>query len=106
VGNSSLCSAPLYLQYNGHSITIVGYEKNYGSNECNLLVFDPACRGINIQKSLRNDNNLWMKEIKFPLNAFQEECYQILYIDSGLAKEMTVKERNDSKIITATQHFT
>lgn len=42
---------PLYLQWTGHSVTIVGVERKGG--ELWLLVFDPAKEGGKLQQSLR-----------------------------------------------------
>jgi Peptidase family C78 len=39
---------PLYLQWNGHSVTIIGMELH----DNHLLILDPKCNGSNIKKAL------------------------------------------------------
>lgn len=55
--SSHSCSCPrlpLYLQWEGHSVTIVGVEsKNDGGDPVNLLLMDPVKSGSRLQSSLR-----------------------------------------------------
>ncbi|KAG5999292.1 hypothetical protein E4U54_001939, partial [Claviceps lovelessii] len=54
---------PIYLQFQGHSLTVVGFEKNM-ENKYYLYVFDPSIRNPQaIKKNSRNDRseNNWAK---------------------------------------------
>jgi hypothetical protein len=56
--SSATCACPrlpLYLQWEGHSVTIVGVECNSGDDEepVNLLLMDPVKSGSRLQASLR-----------------------------------------------------
>jgi len=44
---------PLYLQWQGHSVTIVGIEKARDGNNFDLLVFDPSKCGDTLKEKLR-----------------------------------------------------
>jgi hypothetical protein len=41
-------TVPLYLQWNGHSVTIIGIELHTN----HLIILDPKCNGSNIKKAL------------------------------------------------------
>jgi len=67
---------PLYLQYTGHSITIVGVE--IGSKGTSyLLVFDPAKSGQYIKTELGQSR---FRTVRIPITRFNSSEYQIVTI--------------------------
>jgi hypothetical protein len=94
---------PLYFQHDGHSRTIVGYEKTI-QGKMNLLIFDPLTNGKNLRKSLEEyaDGNMysnaWKKQVKRGLHTLKREAYEILAIEPGI---MTAAERQNRKFLEA-----
>jgi len=75
---------PLYLQYAGHSISIIGVE--IGSRGTHILVFDPANSGQYIKKELGQSR---FRTVRFPVTRFKSTEYQIITIkDSTLLDEL------------------
>ncbi|KAG6000998.1 hypothetical protein E4U21_004791 [Claviceps maximensis] len=48
---------PIYLQYQGHSLTVVGFEKNMENKSC-LYVFDPSVRNPKATKKHNRSDRL------------------------------------------------
>ena len=67
---------PLYLQYDGHSITIIGYEIRNGN--LSLLVFDPSNESNVMQRTITNQVD-WQKYVKRGITKFSKKQYQIVY---------------------------
>ena len=86
-------AAPLYIQYNGHSRTVIGVDvTGLGSaadpspisNGVGLLIFDPGLSQWDI-KIQRNPTRAWYKEhIYRPMTTFKEDTFQILYFTGKL----------------------
>jgi hypothetical protein len=49
---------PLYLQWEGHSVTIAGIEKTALSPDVRLLVLDPMKEGAKLKKSVQQERSL------------------------------------------------
>lgn len=81
-GNATLCACPvlpLYLQWEGHSVTIVGVETE-GRGELiikNLLVFDPSASGSMLKTSLMMQN---LQPLRFPLSKLKGKDCQIVMV--------------------------
>jgi hypothetical protein len=86
---------PVYLQHQGHSRTVIGYEKNIRTNIHSLLLYDPACSGNKLKYNLIHSPSGWQRSIKRGLHTFRHGSYQILFV-SGI---MTTDERESAKII-------
>ncbi|CAF0752274.1 unnamed protein product [Adineta steineri] len=69
---------PLYLQHEGHSRTIVGYEQ-LRSGQIRLLIFDPSTPKTNIDQFRKNPNDK-IHIFRRTLQSFQKPVYQILVI--------------------------
>jgi len=74
---------PLYLQHEGHSRTIIGYEQ-FRNGNIRLLIFDPSTSKIEIEKFFNNPNDK-AHLFRRSLQSFQKSVYQILVI-RGLLK--------------------
>lgn len=88
---------PLYLQHEGHSRTIVGYEQLRNGN-IRLLIFDPSTSKTDIDNFMKNPSE---KAFIFrrSLQAFQKSVYQILVI-RGL---LNPNEREAAKQLRSTK---
>ena len=87
---------PLYLQYMGHSVTIVGIsEKGLSHEDTYIHIFDPTQTGAVLREAAvsaanRNDNNFNYAPFDLPNIAhscrsfFQYAQYQIVYIHPGI----------------------
>lgn len=95
---------PLYFQYNGHSKTIVGIQKQKGSpgmlDEYTFLMFDPTQRTAAMEKTLR-DNSGWKQVIKRGAHTLRKTQYQLCYVDLGIAKgaELEKLKKIDSILV-------
>ncbi|CAF0817583.1 unnamed protein product [Rotaria sp. Silwood1] len=88
---------PLYLQHEGHSRTIVGYEQFHNGN-IRLLIFDPSTSKFNIEKFFKNpfgEAHIFRRS----LQSFQKPVYQILVV-RGL---LTPDEREAAKRVRSTK---
>ena len=74
---NSLCIPPLYLQWHGHSVTVVGYERK--QEVVSFLVFDPAKDPTQIQSALDLKKG-WQKYLKRGIHTFKQDKYQIVCI--------------------------
>jgi hypothetical protein len=90
---------PIYFQHEGHSRTIVGYEKLF-TGKINLIIFDPLTNGKALLKTLEdyaNGNvfaNGWKRQVKRGLHTLKRGAYEMLIIKPGL---MGPSERMRSK---------
>jgi hypothetical protein len=66
---------PLYLQWDGHSVTIVGIETTPGE-EAQLLVFDPLHEGTRLRETLAREKTL--KVLRLPCKRLLEKDIQII----------------------------
>ncbi|UJR28313.1 hypothetical protein I4U23_009557 [Adineta vaga] len=81
--NKSNIIHPLYLQHEGHSRTIIGYEQ-FRAGYIRLLIFDPSTSKTDIDK-FRNNPNGKAHIFRRSLQSFQKSVYQILVVQ-GLLK--------------------
>jgi hypothetical protein len=85
---------PLYLQHDGHSRTIVGYQQE--SLKTNMLMFDPAASGSTLERTLSAQRG-WQRLVKRQLSTFnQHSAFQVVYV-SGVMSE---REQEASKTLT------
>ncbi|TVU05387.1 hypothetical protein EJB05_48547, partial [Eragrostis curvula] len=109
---------PLYFQHQGHSRTIVGIQKKKGNHgyqdQYTLLILDPGHRTVDLEISLRSKKG-WQRMVKrgvhtlkshiilytFIINLVCMSCYQLCYVDSGLAnlEEMEQLKTIDSILV-------
>lgn len=79
--------APLYLQHDGHSRTIVGIQikcQRNGSMQYTLLILDPGHTTESLAKSLKG-NSGWQKLIKRGVHTLKKPLYQLCFLDPGIA---------------------
>ncbi|CAF1112538.1 unnamed protein product [Rotaria sordida] len=88
---------PLYLQHEGHSRTIVGYEQ-FRDGNIRLLIFDPSTSKCNIEKFCKNPSRE-AYIFRRNLHSFQKPVYQILVV-RGL---LTPDEREAAKKVRSTK---
>eukprot|EP01126_Amoeba_proteus_P008776 TRINITY_DN13319_c0_g1_i2.p1 TRINITY_DN13319_c0_g1~~TRINITY_DN13319_c0_g1_i2.p1 ORF type:complete len:646 (+),score=100.89 TRINITY_DN13319_c0_g1_i2:861-2798(+) len=69
---------PLYLQYSGHSLTVVGAQRN-SSGEIHIYYLDPAREGYRLKEGIKFSD---LSCVRFPLAEFTHEHYQIGCITS------------------------
>jgi hypothetical protein len=69
---------PLYLQHEGHSRTIIGYEQFY-KGYIRLLIFDPGTSKIEIEKFFQNPESK-AHLFRRSLQSFQKPVYQVLVV--------------------------
>jgi hypothetical protein len=79
---------PLYLQWEGHSVTIVGIETTPGE-EPQLLVFDPFKEGSRLKETLAREKTL--KVLRLPCKQLLEKDIQIILLSM---RSLTTGERN------------
>ena len=70
---------PLYMQNQGHSITIVGYEI-HEDKKTTLLVFDPATTPSAMKKALEASNERSDKSFMRDIQEFKRSQYQLVYV--------------------------
>ncbi|CAF0800830.1 unnamed protein product [Adineta ricciae] len=75
-GNNAI--HPLYLQHEGHSRTIIGYEQ-FRAGYIRLLIFDPSTPKADINKFCVNPNDK-AHIFRRSLQSFQKPVYQILVV--------------------------
>lgn len=99
---SMISVAPLYLQWDGHSVTVIGVELSSSSSSSyncivqNLLIFDPCKHGNTIQKNLssytssydgkpqqqqttnNNKNNKLLDIIRLPIGRVNRKHCQLI----------------------------
>lgn len=84
------CSFPLYLQFEGHSVTVVGVE-TYGKSERvqNLLLFDPALSGSRLRSALAQND---IRPLRRPLSSLEKEDCQIILASTKSLSEMECQQ--------------
>lgn len=88
---------PIYLQHDGHSRTIVGYES--GKSE-NLLLFDPSTRKNKIEQ-FRSSQTKPMQTFRRNISVFNKyEAYQLVVIRDILK---TDEQFEDAKVLRSTR---
>eukprot|EP01038_Epipyxis_sp_PR26KG_P008653 gene8653-11696_t len=98
--NQQLSKPPLYFQHQGHSRTIIGFQKSTKKNNNidSLLLFDPSSNGDITKRSLLDGNAKWHRSIRKELHTFQKNNYQIVYISSLNIMSDTDRERSKMMI--------
>eukprot|EP00542_Grammatophora_oceanica_P013778 CAMPEP_0194026596 /NCGR_PEP_ID=MMETSP0009_2-20130614/904_1 /TAXON_ID=210454 /ORGANISM="Grammatophora oceanica, Strain CCMP 410" /LENGTH=155 /DNA_ID=CAMNT_0038665383 /DNA_START=192 /DNA_END=655 /DNA_ORIENTATION=- len=101
---------PLYLQWKGHSVTIVGIQKLAGEDEYDLILFDPARSGAMLEQSLTSslEGRIGLAKAfqhikKSSRDLLQRDCQIILSTDR---KGLTRDERDSFKrtyVVTAAE---
>jgi len=88
---------PLYLQHEGHSRTIVGYEQ-FRNGQIRLLIFDPSTSKNDIENFLKKPNDK-AHIFRRSLQSFQKPVYQILVVQGLLRPD----ERETAKRLHSTK---
>jgi len=70
--------SPMYLQYNGHSCTIVGAEQRK-NGDIFLIMFDPSKSGEHVLSNAKKGN---FTMIHFPASYFTKKEYQVVLIQN------------------------
>lgn len=91
---------PLYLQWKGHSVCVVGYEVD-GTNHNNvhLLAFDPMKSGSVLKKALQNNQ---VKPLRLDQTKLERQDCQIV-VCSSLSLPKVVRERECLQTATAAE---
>jgi len=82
---------PIFLQYNGHSLTIIGYEKV--EDRLNLLIFDPGCTPERCRNTLDKGD---LRLFRYSPRNLSKAQYQIVQVE-GVYK--TEQERDRGKLL-------
>jgi len=97
------CSFPLYLQYEGHSVTVVGVETYAKSDRVkNLLLFDPNISGSRLLSALaRND----ITPFRRPLSSLGKTDCQIILASTKNLSEMERQQlkRGNVNVLSAAE---
>lgn len=89
-------SIPLYLQWKGHSVTVVGVETYANSDKVkNLLLFDPAASGSKLTKALSGND---LKPFRKSVASLEKKDCQIVLTST---KTLSYFEREQLKTNTA-----
>jgi len=83
--------APLYLQHQGHSRTVVGVEKLVGTTK--LLILDPSHSPVNLQQNT-------MRLVRKTLASMKSKQYQVVVIKGVIGTEA---RRDSKKVIMSTR---
>merc|ERR1712071_524961 len=112
LGSTCHCfNSPLYLQWDGHSVTIVGIEKTIVKQKkeennvarqikYNLLVFDPAkevrtlTAGLKIAMRLKRFSSNIIEPLRLPMDQIKGKRIQVILSST---RPLTVTERNKAK---------
>lgn len=94
---------PLYLQWDGHSATIVGVEKTVVKSRIryNLLVFDPANEvvslkaGLKIAMKFKQFNSNIIEPLRMPMHKIKGDRCQIIVCST---RPLSLRERHNSKL--------
>jgi Peptidase family C78 len=94
-------SLPLYLQYKGHSVTIVGVEYDnhpVSPKVSNLLVFDPRQRGDQLRSALQRGDLAPFRRSVARLHS--QDTQVVLCTPSGIrTKDMSVVTANEGAVL-------
>ena len=94
--HDDMCSCPLvplYLQWQGHSVCIVGIEKK--KDDFDLLLFDPMKRGQVLRESLLDDNSKAAKDVLKPMRmSVASLAKRDLQILMGSPRELSREEQS------------
>lgn len=100
--------APMMLQYQGHSVLVVGYERRPGTSRGDpddvfLLLFDPSVDPHELRHALEVQSG-WERLMKRHAHRFaaHKDAVQLVYVEAGLA---TDSEREALKLISADEHY-
>jgi hypothetical protein len=90
---------PLYMQWQGHSVTVVGIDYNERCPEFStLLVFDPAESTAMLESALRNDGRIPQSIAVSATSLLSRKAMQFVYVD---AEPLTLASRDASRVIVA-----
>ena len=90
-------SLPLYLQWEGHSVTVIGMEVNplaTNWNQMNLLILDPLRKGANMTNGLKASPHRSTATIRLPIHCVTSKDCQLVLTGPT---ELTKWERQDRK---------
>lgn len=92
---------PLYLQWEGHSVTIVGVEKTR-SNEINFLLFDPMKDGSRLKQALVSNQ----KDVLAPMRLrsatlLTKDCQVVVCSPRQLTTQERDASRDRPRVVTA-----
>lgn len=88
---------PLYLQWKGHSVLVIGVERHETDDKVkNLLVFDPAKSGSKLKEALSERNDI--KPFQLSLCNLEKKDIQIVVVSE---KSLTIQEQERLKMQVA-----
>lgn len=92
-------SFPIYLQWEGHSVSVVGVEAAPGGRVENLLVFDPSRKGATLKKTLMKRN---LKPLRLPVSKLgTTDCQIVLASTRSLSVEDRARLKIEVNSVTA-----
>lgn len=91
---------PVYLQHEGHSRTVVGFERAKGT-QINLLIFDPSVWGKNLASEISAGK---LQKIRRTIQGFTHKEYQVAFVRESDSL-MSDADRRASKRITALERI-
>ena len=80
---------PLLLQWEGHSVSVVGVARSRGGDE-SLLVLDPALAGAYLTSRMKR-----------PSTSFTAAAYQFAYLDVAGGVLVGDAEREEGKVVSS-----
>jgi len=88
---------PLYLQWHGHSVTIVGVAyKSDDPAQSSILIFDPMQRTARLEQTLRNEASSFGPLLVSALSLFNKASFQIVFVSPD---PLTPQSRDQWRII-------
>jgi hypothetical protein len=92
---------PLYLQWEGHSVTIVGVEKTK-ANEIHFLLFDPMKDGSQLKQALVSNQKDVLAPMRLPsTKLLTKDCQVVVCSPRQLTKEERDASRDRPRVVTA-----
>jgi len=99
--NSGKDTCPLYIQHQGHSRTIIGFEVGKDDASKNLLLFDPSTPShkMNALKKLQIPcSKTQLKDLRKSLKQMKNSQFQLVFIDGIYVDH---NEKNESKVLSS-----
>ena len=98
-------TVPLYLQWEGHSILVIGIEKDVSSTAStrfNLLAFDPNKSGSKLKQQLLKNKASLLSKIRFPISKIEHKDVQFILCTKQSLPDVTRDHfKNDIRFVSA-----
>ncbi|GAB1606972.1 zinc finger-containing ubiquitin peptidase 1-like [Argonauta hians] len=85
--------SPLYLQYQGHSQTVIGVEVSRQTGAITLLIVDPACTKSSMKKLKAQPTPATMQPLRKYLSNLTKDQYQIVAVVGTLTEHEWLRSK-------------